>query len=265
MPGGRPPGPQEHRDAYQRICTECGTPYTSRNPSSKVHNDACRMRRNRRKKREGGGFTDFATDVSPTADAMQEAAKHAIADLPQVAREVLGEELRPVVREHLTQAVLDSIGSMVDLLPLVHAALADDLVAVRAVRTHDGDIVYEADGEPAYEVDYDRRSRAVQVVLKHTVAHSGVAPQAEKPEMAPLSIYFDGLQAPLAVSTAPAIDGTAFDVDLPPGTRQCDSCGEVKGDEEFVGASHRCTVCHEGGRARIQAAIEERTTRKQAA
>lgn len=258
---GRPPGPQpELRAVYQHICTECGTPYTSRNPHSKVHSDACRMRRNRRKRREGGAFTDFAIDAGPTADAMQEAAKHAIADLPQVARDVLAGELRPVVREHLTQAVLDSIGSMVDLLPLVHAALADDLVAVRTLRTHDGDIIYGDDGEPIYEVDYDRRSRAVQIVLKNTVQHGGVAPQAEKPEMAPLTIHFDGMQAPLSVG-AVTVDGAAYEavVDLPAGARQCDSCGEIKPDDEFVGASDRCEACHAGARDRIQAAIEART------
>ncbi len=186
---------------------------------------------------------------------MQQATEEALESLPSVAREVMAEELRPVVREALTGRVLDSIGAMIDLLPLAQDALLEDLTAVRALTNDEGEVQYGGDGEPIYVVDGDRRSKATALVLKYTVGQPGLAPQPEAPSQAPMVVNFNGMPAPAGYTDA-VVDA----IEIGMNERLCDTCEEVKDVTLFVGGSSRCEACHEANRARVQLAIEERTS-----
>lgn len=239
----------------QFICTECGHPFMSANASSRTCGDRCRQRRHRRFERDPNA-PEFAIDVSHVAEAMQNARAQALDDLPAVAREVLAEELRPAVREALTGAVLQSIGDMVGLMPLVQAALTDDLQASVPLLDSDGNPIRDADGSIVFLTDHERRSKAVALVMKYTVGQPGLAPQPEAPEQAPLIINFPTMPAP-----PDHIEGEANEepLELEEGHRVCDICQESKPTDEFVGDAPRCQVCHDAQRARIEAAIAERT------
>lgn len=239
----------------QFICTECGGPFMSGHAGAKTCGQTCRQRRHRRFERDENA-PEFAVDVSATAEAMQNARAQALDDLPAVAREVLAEELRPAVREALTGAVLQSIGDMVGLMPLVQAALTDDLKASVPLLDGEGDPIRDNDGSIVFITDHERRSKAVALVMKYTVGQPGLAPQPEAPEQAPLIINFPTMPAP-----PDHIDGAADEepLELEEGHRMCDICQESKSAGEFVGDSPRCQACHDGQRARIEAAIAERT------
>ncbi len=238
----------------QRICTECGAPFLAARASAKTCSDSHRQRRSERRKRQGGAFTDFDIHAGSTQNAMARATEEALEQLPAVARQVLADELRPVVREALTERVLDSIGQMIELLPLAQDALREDLTAVRPMTNDDGDIVYGSDGEPVYLVDGDRRAKATALVLKYTVGQPGLAPQPESPAQAPMVVNFNGMPAPSGY-----VDATAEHIEIGLNERLCDSCAEVKDVTLFVGGSSRCEECHEANRARVQLAIDERT------
>lgn len=237
----------------QVLCTECPTMFPAEGDATTCSNK-CRQKRYRR--RAKGDQREYAVDTAPVLAAMDTAAKDAVDDLPAVAREVLAEELRPAVREALTGRVLDSIASMVDLLPLAQDALREDLTAVRLVTDFKGEIQYDDDGEPLYEADGDRRQKATALVLKYTVGQPGLSPQPESPEQAPITVIFPSMPAPSQQEGA--VDGVAY-AELAEGERRCDMCDEAKPADEFVGSSSRCQVCHDAARARIEAAIEVRT------
>ncbi len=239
----------------QFICTECGHPFVSTSASAKTCGSACRQRRHRRFAADPAA-SEFSINVSPTLEAMQNASAQALDDLPNVARDVLAEELRPAVREALTGRVLESIGDMVNLLPLAQEALRDDLSARVPLLDGNGDAIRDADGSLVWIVDHDRRSKATALVMKYTVGQPGLAPQPEAPEQAPLIINFPTMPAP-----PDHIDGGAVEElpELAEGERICDICREAKPAAEFVGDSPRCQVCHDAQRARIDAAIAART------
>lgn len=217
--------------------------------------DAHRKRRERRRAKQGAAFTEYAVDVSATTAAMEGARDAAIDDLPEVARSVLAEELRPMVREHLSGKVLESIGSLIDLLPLAQEALRQDLLAYKPVyHPIDGHMVLDRNGEVMQEVDGDRRKHATALVLKHTVGQSGLAPQPDAPEAAGITVNFSGMPQPV-------IDATHIDesdqLALEAGdSRQCDVCEEVKPHAEFVANSPRCKLCQAAIRERIDAQVQ---------
>lgn len=242
--------------SQQFICTECGQPFMSADGGAKTCSNKCRQRRYRRFK-QNPEAPEFDIDAGERQEQMQNATAQALDDLPHVAREVLAEELRPAVREALTGRVLESIGDMVGLLPLVQDALRDDLSAKLPILDGDGLPIRDTDGSIVYLVDYERRTKAQQLVLKYTVGQPGLAPQPEAPEQAPIQIVFPTMPAPPS-----HIDGTAAPEELPEvaeGQRICDICQGAKDASEFVGESSRCQLCHAAARERIEAAIAERT------
>ncbi len=247
--------------AFQKICTECGDPFMAGADTALTCSIRCRKRRSDRMKRakaQGIEAPEYATAAGASQLVLEQARNEALDDLPTVAREVLAEELRPAVREALTGKVLQSIGDMVGLMPLVQAALEDDLTALRPQFDSAGVMLMEADGETPYMApDYDRRAKAVALVVKYTVGQPGLAPQPEAPELAPITIVFPpGMEPPAYLG---AVDADAVPLQLEPGQRLCDMCQEPKDEHEFMAGSRRCTPCHEANRARIEAAIAERT------
>lgn len=263
-----PPGPIDPLKArrgarqipVQKVCTECGDPFVAGSEMALTCGVRCRKRRSTRMKRAaaaGEEAPEYATAAGPSALVLEAARNEALDDLPAVAREVLAEELRPAVREALTGAVLQSIGDMVGLMPLVQDALRDDLTALTPLFNDEGMQLTDPDGNPIFLPDYDRRAKAVALVVKYTVGQPGLAPQAETPEQAPITIVFPpGMEPPKQLG---AVDDATEALVLEEGQKLCDICATAKPDDEFVAGSTRCHACHDGQRARIEAAIAERT------
>ncbi len=253
--------PASNGRGLQKICSECGDPFLAATDAAKTCREACRKRRSRRAQRQGAAFTEFDVDVSATTAAMEAATSQAIADLPAVARELVADELRPAVREALSGSVLRSIGDMLGLMPLVQDALKDDLTALTPVWNDEGQPLLDFNGEPALVPDYDRRAKAVALMLKYTVGQPGLAPQPDAPEAAGITVLFSGMGEPTITSYADELPEERI-AELESGeSRQCDICNAVKPKGLFVGASSRCEECQEGLKTRINAevkALEER-------
>ncbi len=242
----------------QRICTECGVPFVAQRSNAKTCGASHRKSRSLRKQREGAKFTEFKVAAGEVQVAMEKASVVALDTLPRAAHEALREEMRPHVREHLTGEVLQAIGEMTSrLLPLAIHALEEDLAAVLPMLDRDGFPMLDTEGQPIWIPDGDRRGKATALALKYTVGQPGLSPQPEAPEQAPITVIFPALPAPTQVHTD--ADSTAEPLQLAEGERLCDMCGDAKPAAEFVGSSDRCSACHGANRARIEAAIAERT------
>lgn len=143
-----------------------------------------------------------------------------------MTREVLAEELRPVVREAITEEVLDAVHDLIGHLPKaiqVAAALLDD-------------------------EDPRTRYDAANLIMRHTAGNKNVVPDVNADRQRDLTVVF-GIPRP---ETAAAIDGETGVIE----TKECDSCGEVKTLDAFIGQSDRCTTCFEKMRAIGQGIIE---------
>lgn len=240
---------------YQRICTECGTPFTAAHPKAKTCSTAHRQARYQRRKGDPDA-PEFAIELGPVQAAMQTAQDLALEDLPNVAREVLADELRPAVREMLEGEVLDSIGAMIELMPLAQRALADELMAAKFEFNDDGTPLLTEDGRRAVVADHEARHRAAALIFKYTVGQPGLAPQPEAPSAAPIQIVF-----PEGLGGTVHVDATAEEEvpELLAGEKLCDLCHQPKPEDEFVAGSDRCYRCHHNQTERVKALIAERT------
>ncbi len=237
----------------QRLCPECSTPYIpTGHRQTTCGTDVCRQRRVKRLQR------DEKAGIGPAERAARDAEIREIADSEAlgIARDIMREELAPVVREQLSEDVLAAIGDMVALTPLLVAALADDLVAeYTEMHTDPEGFVTETT-----RTDYKRRAAAVALLAKYTIGSPALAPQPEAADAQPLQVNFFGMPRPAwdAEGTAALPDDTSSFV-LPagagahvPGT-PCDVCGRT--DVAFVEQSTRCTDCHAEIRARGMALL----------
>lgn len=189
-----------------RPCTECGesvvAPRITCGPT-------CRSRRSRRirdRRASGREVNRLVTDEAERA-----------------AQEILKDELKPVVREALTEEVLAGIQSMIGHVPAAIEAAAADLAS-------DDDVT---------------RQKAYTLILKHTLGSSNLVPDINAEKQQELTVHFN-LPRPEAARSA---EWTVAEGDDPVEGRECDSCSTVKPASEFVGESHRCRVCFERMRA----------------
>lgn len=241
-------------------CTECGKVMVDKQANRRTCSPACRVARTRRRKK--GDMRERLPHASDAQVALAEASRKGLDKLPQIAREVLADEIRPVVREELMKAdVLDSIGDMVKLLPLAQDAIRDDLTARVPVYDDAYQPVLDENGEHMHRVDYDRRSRAVAIVLKYTVGQPALAPQPEQPEHQGLIINFPGLPQPASIDGEIVEEAEQLAIEEG-SSRQCDVCAEVKPASEFVGDSPRCTLCHAAVRERARIMLEEKESKQ---
>lgn len=139
------------------------------------------------------------------------------------ARQATRDELRPIVREAITQDVMDAISKLVNLTPTMVDAIAEDLESS----------------------DKTLRQRAYSLLARYTLGNPSVAPQPETPDQAPMQVTFH-LPRPGDASPTPVALET---VDL----RECVECKEHKMEADFVGASDRCQDCHDKMIAGVQA------------
>ncbi|MGZ6878388.1 MAG: hypothetical protein ACXVGB_00620 [Mycobacteriaceae bacterium] len=189
----------------------------------KTCSQACRHKRSRRiakARKQGGQNRAHPPELQPLYQADQ-------GKIEDAAMEVMRDELKPVVREALTDDVLRAIQDLVHLTPLVVEKITEDL-------KQDDDKVL--------------RQRAYTLLAKYTLGNPSVAPPPPEQAAQGMQVTFvmprPGDSTPAL--TEPQSDGDAVEV------RNCMECKQDKPDTEFVGNSDRCTQCHQTLQARVR-------------
>lgn len=164
--------------------------------------------------------------------------------IDSVVQEVIKEEVRPVVRAALTESVLRSIGDMVELVPDTVRAMQEDI--------NQSDNAF-------------LRQHAYQTLLKYTVGSKALVPDLDEGN-APMTVIINGIERPAAgsfqagvddsLSQAP-IEGQLVGIGDDEGWKVCDSCGNPKPDDQFVGDSQRCTMCFERFREQAERKLSD--------
>jgi hypothetical protein len=207
----------------ERRCSECPRPLGPHAPPNrKTCSDSCRSKRSRRLKRsrkKGGQNRAHPEELQ----ALYQADAGKIED---AAMEVIRDEVRPVVREALTDDVLRSIQDLVNLTPTIVAKIRDDI---------------------EQDADKTLRQRAYTLVAKYTFGNPSVAPPPTDPGQQGLVVHFN---MPRPGDTSTPTPEAQDVVEL----RHCVECDTDKPSDEFVGSSERCTDCH----AVLQAKVAER-------
>jgi len=221
-----PPRPNLHR-----VCTECGKQLLTTNPRAKTCSQKCRNRRSRRLAAERRAQELAERQINPAVDGVGTAAV-AKADGDLLAR-VMQEELRPVVRENITQDTLRAIQRLVALTPLMVEAMGRDL----------------------QHPDPQIRQRAYTVGMRYTLGHSAIVTPPEEASRQTMTVIFDGMVRP---GQEPAPELEAPPVDTAP--RICNSCDETKPADQFVEHSDRCKTCHDELHARMSAVLGQEET-----
>jgi hypothetical protein len=145
------------------------------------------------------------------------------------AQELLRDELRPVVREAITEDVLEGVRKLIG-----HVPKAVEVAA--ALLTSD---------------DEKTRFDAAALILRHTTGNKNIVPDVNEGKHQAMTVVF-GIPRPQVVEGE--IEGGVIE------TKECDSCGESKPNdaEHFVGNSDRCVTCFDRMR-QIGQGIVERT------
>lgn len=206
-------------------CTECGAAFTRTTSKHTACSAKCRVRKHRRIAANKAVAPEVQERIQERTRLANAAAQEGALD---IARDIIAQELRPVVRESLTDAVMQSISDLVELTPLMVAALKDDLVAQDPVFDSDFEPVLDENGVQRVKVDTTRRSRAVALVAKYTLGAPGLAPQPQV-QTAPISVSFGELPRP--------------DWEAPPPDRVCDECQLLLSPAAFDGSAPRCREC----------------------
>lgn len=202
-------------------CTECGKKLVYEDGTPKpagtlTDSVACRSKRARRLKREAkarGGDKRPAHIVEISDEGLKD-----------VLHEVAKEELRPLVREAMTENVLRGIDRMIGMTELSIDALEEDL------KSQDETI----------------RQRAYTLHFKYTFGNPSVAPPSQQAQPGGLTVQFN-IPRPgddPAASIIVASDAEAL--------RTCDQCSAERPAGEFVAGSNRCHLCFDESRSLLQ-------------
>lgn len=139
-------------------------------------------------------------------------------EAPDMAREIVAEELAPVVREAITEDTIRALKQLVGLTPTIVEKLAEDI---------------ESD-------DPTIRQKAYTLAAKYTFGHPAIVRPPEETDGQTLNVNFQ-LPRPGddVVEADAAVELEASEI------LQCDKCGEDKPLIQFVAGSHRCIACFE--------------------
>jgi PBSX family phage terminase large subunit len=164
-------------------CSECGEPLAGRPLGTKTCSTSCRQKRSRRLAkqrkniaRKGGEYPAHLSELSAVARDVA----------PDLMRDVIREEARPIAREALTEDVLRSTQELLALTPL-------------AVAEHRLDL---ASGDERV------RQKATEFVLRYTLGNQSIAPTATN-NPAPMQVVLNWPTAGAPPAEAPevAVDG----------------------------------------------------------
>lgn len=196
-----------------RTCSECGNSLEGTRPGTKTCSNAHRQERSRRLRRAKRNHEEFEAN---NPEGAQEIARIVRREAPDVIHKILGDELKPIVRDAITEDVLRAISQMVGLTPRAVELMAKDL------ESEDSTI----------------RQRAYTLITKYTIGH----PALVKPD--------EGNQGHMTVNfNLPRPDDVAENGEFPLDAeslelKRCDMCGADKPTNEFVAGSERCEPCY---------------------
>ena len=214
-----------------RICSECPNPLIGKGPHAKTCSPKCRSKRSRRlnrQKRERG-------EETAATPAAQELAARVRGERDDILHKVIEEEVRPVVRESITEETLRAIGDMVALTPRAVEAIADDLASE----------------------DATIRQRAYSLLMKYTVGHPAVVRPPDEDRTQPIVVNFD-LPRPEPKHVEAELDTTEPNhIEEAQEVRTCDTCGKEAPAEDFAANSTRCLDCYAKQRARADAFLAD--------
>lgn len=222
------------------VCSECGERLPADSHPSRLTcpnqegRPSCAGRRKERLKRaarkaaqrpprgaSGGPEHDYRDT------AMHQAAipaGHGVSSaIDEIGHKVIAEELRPMIRQALTDNVLDALTKLVGITPDIVARLAEDV----------------NDTDPIV------RQKAYGLVLRYVLGHGAVQPKDEA-ERATMTVLFESMPRPDAISPEPsqlpepAVEVEAADVDE---VKQCEDCEVDKPVSEFDNDAPRCRQC----------------------
>lgn len=213
-----------------RICSECPNPLTGKGPHTKTCSPKCRSARSRRIKRNKAeaGEASAATPVARELRARVEGERD------DQLHKVVEEELRPVVREAITEDTLRAIGDLVGLTSTAVAAIADDLGSIDAVI----------------------RQRAYSLVMKYTVGHGAIVAPIDQDRTQPIVVNFD-LPRPAPIEGEAVLDTSEPEVTDAVEVKTCDMCGHEGPAQDFAANSTRCNDCYAKQRARADEFLKD--------
>jgi hypothetical protein len=197
------------------VCSEC--PTRLERPNQRTCSPKCRSKRARRIKAQQ------RKQGRAMGEANANPAHLSALALKDVGHEVAKEEIRPIVREALTQDVLEGIGKLVGLTSIMVEAIEEDL------RSDDKYL----------------RQKAYSLLARYTLGNQSVAPAAASAQAGPLQVIF---QLP-----RPGDDGRPAVIAQGEELKLCQECQVEKPADAFVTDSDRCQQCHDELHARVQA------------
>jgi hypothetical protein len=148
-----------------------------------------------------------------------------------VARKVIQDELAPVVREAITEDVMQAVKKLVGLTPAVVNAIEADLSSDDAAI----------------------RQRAYTLVAKYTMGKDSLAAPKEGDDQRQLNVQFN-IPRPDTEDEPIKVESYTLNYDE---TRTCDQCGEDKPINDFVSGSDRCAKCHQANSNKAQDLLEK--------
>lgn len=212
--------------AVPRKCSECET-LLPPGSKAKTCSSSCRQKRSRRltRQRMTAGHANAAKAKVP------QEWKDVLED---VGHEVAKEELRPVVREAMTEDAMQALQKMVGLLPGVVEQLQKDV----------------------RDIDPVVRQKAHAMILRYTLGHEKALPSDEK-QPAGVNVIFTMPRPGQEPDTTPELSDTAqpLPVDAEE-LRECDTCKVARPLTDFFGNALRCNPCVDAFQARAQALLE---------
>lgn len=222
-----------------RTCTECGKHLETGNPKAKTCSSACRGKRSRREARERRrNATNPGAPHTAAGAALADILNPGRREITDVVKDVFREELRPVVREAITEETLRAIQGLVSITPRMVELIAQDME----------------------DLDPQVRQRAYGLVAKYTLGHPAVVQPEQQDLRNQLTVVFDGMPRPARIDVdSDAIDA-GTDAREHEANRRCNGCDLEKPATEFVGNSDRCHACHNELAARAEAILNPPVT-----
>lgn len=210
-----------------RVCSEpgCNNPLDGKDIKAKTCSPSCRQKRSRRlrKQKKEAGLAAAATPEQ------REIAERVRAERDDVAHKIIEQEVRPIVRESITEDTMRAIQDMVGLTPQ----------AVRAI------------GEDLASEDATIRQRAYTLILKYTAGHPAIVRPPDEDKTQPLQVNFNLPRPPKEGEVGE--DGEPTEVVE---TKECDMCEQHKPVDEFAANSDRCLNCYNEQRAKADELLE---------
>lgn len=207
-----------------RVCSECGASLAGRAAQARTCSDRCRTTRSKRLRTNRGGPAKDPEHITTIREVVR-------GERDDVLDRTVQEELRPVVREAITEDVLRAIADFVALTPEIVRAISEDL------RSEDATI----------------RQKAYSLVARYTLGHPSLVPQ-ELEDNKNLTVHFN-LPRPESGTAKDPTGELDLDVEAQV-VRTCDTCNQEKPEAEFIAGSSRCADCYAQQRARADAIME---------